>query len=92
MNHDKTQDAEPSVLEQAGDAMRHAGAQGSEALRHAAATASDLTHQGLRQGRGLAGAWHDGARDHIRSHPMRSVALAAGGGAILALLVRVLGR
>lgn len=92
MNHLTNQATEPSPLAQAGDALRHAGSQGTEALRHAASAASDLAHHGLTRGRGLAGSWHDGACDHIRSHPLRSVAIAAGGGAILALLLRMIGR
>ncbi|MGM9515080.1 hypothetical protein ACS5PK_12570 [Roseateles sp. DB2] len=92
MNPSTTHDSEPNVAEQAGDALRRAGAHGSDALRHAAASASHLTQQGVRQGRGLANAWHAGACEHIRSHPMRSVALAAGSGAAVALLLRVLSR
>ncbi len=74
------------------DTSSDATSQGGDAMRQFVAKAGDLTQRSVEQWRGQAGAWRDGASGHIRAHPMRSVLIATGAGAVLALLLRALNR
>lgn len=85
-------DASPPRAEPAAAGPNHAAAPGGDALRQFVARASDLSQHGVEQWRGQAVAWRDGASAHIRAHPMRSVAIAASTGVLLALVLRAVNR
>lgn len=78
-------DSSPLRSEPAADAPDPAPAPGGDALRQVVARAGDLSRRGVEQ-------WRDDASAHIRAHPMRSVAIAASTGVLLALLLRALNR
>lgn len=63
-------------------------AQGSDAMHRMAHTAEEWAHRSAGQLRDQGAVWRDGACAQIRLHPLRSVAIAAGTGAVLTLLAR----
>jgi ElaB/YqjD/DUF883 family membrane-anchored ribosome-binding protein len=85
-------DSSPLRAEPAADAPKDAVAPGGDALRQFVVRAGDLSQRGVKQWRGQAEAWRDGASTHIRAHPMRTVVIAASTGVLLALLQRALNR
>lgn len=92
MNRPDPMDPSTPVIEHATDALNHAAAQGGDAVRQLVAKAGDLTQRSVQQWRGQAEVWRDGASEHIRAHPMRSVLIAAGAGMVLTLMLRALSR
>lgn len=85
-------DTAAAAAEPAADVRNQAAAPGGDSVRHLVTKAGDLSRRSVERWRGRAEAWRDGASDHIRTHPMRSVAVAAGTGVLLALLLRALNR
>jgi ElaB/YqjD/DUF883 family membrane-anchored ribosome-binding protein len=78
-------DSSPLRAEPAADASNHAAAPGGDPLRQFVARAGDLSQRGVQR-------WRDDASAHVRAHPMRSVAIAASTGVLLALLLRAMNR
>ncbi len=85
-------DSTPPPAGPAADASNNPAVAGGDTLRQFVARAGDQSQAGVEQWRGQAEAWRDGASAHIRAHPMRSVAIAASTGLLLALLLRALNR
>ncbi len=69
----------------------HAEPPDNGAMRQLATKVSDLTSR-AEQWRGQTEALRDGAAQHIRAHPVRSVLIATGTGVALAWLLRALSR
>lgn len=92
MNRPAPMDPATSVAEAATDALNRAATQGGDAVRELAAKVAELTQRSVGQWRSQAEIWHDDASEHIRSHPLRSVLIAAAGGTVLAVLWRALNR
>lgn len=74
------------------DAQNHTVVQGGDAVRQWVAKTGGPSQRRLGQWRGRTDAWCDGASAHIRAHPIRSAAIAASTGMLLALLLRALKR
>jgi ElaB/YqjD/DUF883 family membrane-anchored ribosome-binding protein len=64
--------------------------QAGTALHDLAGTASGLVRQGTHAAQECALHWRDAGTDYIREQPMKSVLMAAGAGAVLALLTGLL--
>lgn len=75
-----------------GDALNHT----TMADRHDSGSphhpAREAAMQNVAHWRHQAGAWREGASDHIRAHPMRSMFIATGTGILLTLLLRAVSR
>lgn len=60
------------------------------AIRQLVAKAGDQTHHHVEHWRSQTEALRDGAAQHIRAHPVRSMLIATGTGVALAWLLRTL--
>ncbi len=87
MIHSDPIDSSPTRAEPAAAEPNHAVVPGGDALHQLLASAGNLSQRGVQHWRGQAEAWRDGASAHIRAHPMRSVAIAASTGMLIALLL-----
>ncbi len=70
------------------DRLDSLGALSSDGMHRAAYEAEQWAHRSASQLRQQGAIWRDGASSQIRQHPLRSVAIAAGTGAVLSLLAR----
>jgi ElaB/YqjD/DUF883 family membrane-anchored ribosome-binding protein len=76
----------------AGDAMRSANRASRESLHAFTDSASHLAHDSAQAVRDRAVQLRDSGTDYIREKPMQAMLIAAGTGAALAVLVRMLVR
>ena len=77
-----------SAADPLSDRLDSLAAQGSDGLHRAAHGAEQWAHRSADQLRHQGMEWRDGASSQIRQYPLRSVAIAAGTGAVLTLLAR----